>query len=339
VFASIDEKGEYGRTITVSHDREVFRKYLKELPAKSKIALETSGCYYWIVDEIERSGHVAYLGHALKCKQRMEGIHKTNGRDARGLAMLLRNGTLPAVWIPPAELRDQREMLRWRMYLSHTRTRFKNRVHGIVQRYNVDVEYSDLFGDGGRAELLRRLEELPPYTRTSLVKHLEVIDELETQLEECEKVLGEMLYPSAERDLLDTVPCVGKILAAVMTLEIGDIRRFPKSDNLAGYAGLVQAAWETGDKKRKERCPKACNVYLKWAYVEAGNLISIQRNRWTEKHVVQLYDRVKQSSKYHGKAVVAVARHLAEASYWMLRKQEVYRDPQTQRKVLSSTHG
>lgn len=45
----------------------------------------------------------------------MEGRHKPDERDARGLAMLLRNGTLPRVWIPLAELRDQREILRWRM--------------------------------------------------------------------------------------------------------------------------------------------------------------------------------------------------------------------------------
>ena len=48
----------------------------------------------------------------MTAKRRMEGRHKTNDRDAKGLAMLLRNGTLPVVWIPPAELRDQREMLR-----------------------------------------------------------------------------------------------------------------------------------------------------------------------------------------------------------------------------------
>jgi hypothetical protein len=47
VFVSIDEKGVYGRTVRVGHDREVFRKFLGQLPAGSQIALETSGCYYW----------------------------------------------------------------------------------------------------------------------------------------------------------------------------------------------------------------------------------------------------------------------------------------------------
>jgi hypothetical protein len=54
---------------------------------------------------------------------------------------------------------------------------------------------------------------------------------------------------------------------------------------------------------------------------------------------VQLYQRVKHNTKMHGKAAVAVARHLAEASYWMLKKQEGYREPKSKRQVLSSTHG
>jgi len=253
--------------------------------------------------------------------------------------MLLRNGTLPEVWIPPAELRDQREMLRWRMCLSRMRTRVKNRIHGLLQRYNLDIAASDLFGDRARAELLSRLEELPTYSRQSLLDQLHMVDTVETEIGECEQVLQEMLYPSAERDLLDSLPCVGKILSAVMALEIGNVQRFPGPDRLASYAGLVPVARESADWKRKERCPRDCNVYLKWAYVEAANLISIQRGRWAERHVVQLYERVKQATKMHGKAIMAVARHLAEASYWMLKKQEVYQEPNSKRKTLSSTLG
>jgi len=301
--------------------------------------LETSGCYYWMVDEMERAGHIPRLAHALTAKRRMEGRHKTNSRDARGLAMLLRNGTLPEVWIPPAELRDQREMLRWRMYLSQMRTRVKNRIHGVLQRYNIDIAVSDLFSDGGRAKLLGRLDELPQYSRQSVLEQLDTVDSLETKIKECERVLEEILWPNADRDLLDSLPCVGKILSAVMALEIGIVRRFGGPDHLASYAGSVQRAVESADWKSKGRCPRDCNVYLKWAYVEAANLISTHREAWADRHVVQLYERVKASSKMHAKATMAVARHLAEASYWMLIKQEVYREPQKKLHVLSSTHG
>ncbi len=339
VFASIDERGIYGPTIRVGHDREEFRRFLQVLPAGSEIALETSGCYYWMVDEMEHAGHHPRLAHAFTAKQRMQGRHKTNERDARGLAMLLRNGTLPEVWIPPAELRDQRELLRWRMSLSHTRTRVKNRIHAILQRYNVGIDCADLFGNGGRAELLGRLGELPEYSRNSLVQQLQAVDWLESNLRECETSLEEMLYSSPERDLLDSLPCVGRILAAVLALEIGDVRRFCGPDHLVSYAGLVPVARESANWKRKDRCPRDCNVYLKWAYIEAGNLICAHRLQWADRHVVRLYERVKSASKMHGKATMAVARHLAEASYWILSKQEVYREPHSPRQALSSTHG
>ena len=55
-------------------------------------------------------------------------------------------------------------------------------------------------------------------------------------------------------------------------------------------------------------------------------------------HVVRLYQRIKRR-KNHQKAVVAVARHLAEAAWWVLTRFEIYREPQSSRKALSSTHG
>jgi transposase len=341
VFSSMSEDGTYGPVTRVGHDREVFRKYMRQLPPESQIALETSGCYYWLVDEMREAGHVPRLAHALTAKRRMEGRHKTNERDARGLAMLLRNGTLPEVWIPPTQLRDEREMLRWRMCLSHTRAAVKNRIHGVLQRYNVDIICADLFGDLGREKLLSRLDELPPWSRQSVLEQLNTVDKLETRLAESERMLESILQCSVERDLLDSQPGVGRILSAVQALEIGEVQRFAGPDHLVSYVGVVPTARESADWKHRDRCPRACNVYLKWAYVEAANVISVQRHRenWKDRYVVQLYERVRQRTGMHGKAVTAVARHLAEASYWILKKQEVYREPRNQRQVLSSTHG
>jgi hypothetical protein len=67
MFSSIDEKGVYGPAIRVGHDLEVFRAFLKKLPPKSQIALETSGCYYWIVDEMERAGPIPDIINTQFC--------------------------------------------------------------------------------------------------------------------------------------------------------------------------------------------------------------------------------------------------------------------------------
>ena len=81
-----------------------------------------------------------------------------------------------------------------------------------MRRYNVAIDFADLFGDGGRAELPGRLGEIPPYSRESLVAQLQTVDWLETQIGECEQSLEVMLQPRVERDLLDSLPCVGKVL-------------------------------------------------------------------------------------------------------------------------------
>ena len=129
---------------------ELYREFLARLPAHSAIAVEASGSYSWLVDEMERSGHRPKLCNPLEAKRRMGLTNKTDKLDAKGLAILLRNGTLPEVWIPPSELRDQRELLRLRIFLVRMRTRVKNRIHGTLARHNVQVPGADLFGVAAR---------------------------------------------------------------------------------------------------------------------------------------------------------------------------------------------
>jgi transposase len=162
--------------------------------------------------------------------------------------MLLRNGRLPRVWIPPAELRDQREMLRLRMSLVRMKTQLKNRIHGVLLRYNLCIQASDLYGDRGRAELLSRQGELPAWSRESVLDQLQMVDSVESQIVDCEKQLEAILYPNAERDLLKTLPCVG------------NVRRFGEAKFLVSYAGLVPSARESAERKRQGRCPRDCNV-------------------------------------------------------------------------------
>jgi transposase len=334
VFVAVDERGEASSAIRVEHDREQYRQFLEGLPAGSQIALEAGGHYYWMVDDMEAAGHHPRLAHPLEAKKRMGKTgKKTDQVDATGLGILLRNGTLPEVWIPPAELRDQRELLRLRMFLVQQRTRLKNRIQGTLARYNIQIAgVSDLFGVEGRLRLGTRLGELPEHTRQSVELELVTLDFLEVQLEDTEKRLAELMKVTAEADLLKTLPSVGRILSMVMTLEIGRVERFPSAAHLASYAGLVPRVHSSGGHTRLGQICGDVNQYLKWAFIEAGNLVVVHQKHLAGQHVVRLYQRVKRK-KNHQKAVVAVARHLAEAAYWILKKQEVYRDPQPQPKV------
>src|ERR1700680_2062606 len=164
VFVAVNEKAHAGEALRVAHDRQLSRQFLARLPVHSAIAVEASGSYSWLVDEMERSGHRPKLCNPLEAKRRMGLTHKTDKLDARGLAILLRNGTLPEVWIPSGELRDQRELLRLRIFLVRLRAQVKNRIHATLARHNVQIPGTDLFGVEARLRLRARLPRVPPPT-------------------------------------------------------------------------------------------------------------------------------------------------------------------------------
>lgn len=328
IFVKMDEQGRASRPERVDHDREIFRHYLETLAPASSIALETIGHWYWMIDEIERAGHVPLLVQARKAKLMMGQIHKTDSLDAKGLATLLHNGTLPTVWIPPAELRDERELMRLRMSLVRMRTCVKNRIHACLAKYNILLEdVSDIFGTKGLELLRQRLGELPPETQGCVKQQLEFLEHIQTQIDQAQNRLEEILQLTPEMELLKTLPGVGKVLAAVISLEIGSVDRFPTAQHLASYAGTVPRVHSSGGKTYLGRVRTDVNTYLKWAFVEAANVI-VRNQRFLSPHchVLRLYQRIR-IHKGHAKAAVACARHLAEASYWMLKKHQPYREP------------
>lgn len=257
----------------------------------------------------------------------MGQVNKTDKLDAQGLARLLRTGTLPAVWIPPGELRDQRELPRLRMALVRMRTALKNRVHASLAKYGLrNSEVSDLFGQAGRAWLAQTLPELPPETGRSVGQQLELLDQVEQHIGQLEVRIEQVVERTPAMQRLKTLPGVGNILTTVLALEIGTIDRFPSAAHLASYAGTVPRIHASGDRSFRGRVRSDVNRYLKWALVEAANVVVLQRARFPHRHVSRLYERLR-SRGGHAKAVVAVARHLAEASYWILKNSQPYREP------------
>ncbi len=304
-FAVLEEDHTRCKQVRVEHERGAIREFLSEYPEGTPVALESIGNWYWIVEEIEQAGCQALLAHPAKAKAMMGNVNKTDKLDARGLAMLLRNGTLPTVWIAPSEVRDERELPRTQMALCKIRVALKNRVHATLAKYNLSLPTeSDIFAPKWSSQLNQVIEQLPVETKNCLQQ---------------------------EMQLLKTVPGVGDILAIVIGTEIGLIERFASAEQLASYAGTVPAVKSSGGKVRYCHTPKESNHYLKWAFVEAANGPAQYHKHphWQHRHVTRLYERVR-LRKGHS---VAVARHLAEATFWILNKKEPYREP-TRQKVL-----
>jgi transposase len=327
--------GQLVREERIEHDREALRQFLGRCERGSPVAVETVGNWYWIVDEIEAAACTPKLVHARKAKLMMGMINKTDKLDARGLNRLQRNGTLPTVWIPPGALRDQRDLPRTRMVLVRQRTQLKNRIHATLAKYALhDLEVSDLFGTRGRALLRQRLTLLPPHTAYATEHLLEQIESLDRQVDGLEQRIKAVFTPTPAIQLLMTLPGVGLTLAVVIALEVGDVTRFVTAEKLAAYAGTTPRVHASGGKTRFGRLRPDVNHYLKWAFIEAANSICIRRGRAPHRHVSRLYERLARR-KGHPKAIGAVARHLAEATYWILSKQEPYREPKAT--AVSST--
>jgi transposase len=128
-----------------------------------------------------------------------------------------------------------------------------------------------------------------------------------------------------EIELLMTLPGVGFILAVVIMQEVGDIKRFSGASCLTSYSGVTPRVHASGDKVRYGRLRPDTNHYLKWAFSEAGNSVAVNRRSHPYRYVSVLYNKIR-SRKGHSTAVGAVARHLAEATYWVLSKKESYRE-------------
>lgn len=291
------------------------------------VALEATANWYWITNEIEQAGLTPRLVHPRKAKLMMGLLNKTDRLDAHGLNRLQRNGTLPTVWIPPGPLRELRELTRTRVVLVAQRTRWKNRITATLAKWGLPASgYSDPYGKRARGELQERMATLPEQTRWATRQMLVQLDGLSAQIQEFEKRLEELVEVTPEMQWLETLPGLGVILAATIALEIGDVGRFASADRLASYAGTTPRVHASGDRVRYGRTRPDVNRYLKWAFAEAANSVAVNHTRCPQRHVSQLYRRLRQR-KGHSKAIGAVARHLAEATFHVLSRQEAYRDP------------
>jgi transposase len=328
IFASVREDGQWDAPVRVEHNELEMERFLRQLPPGSPVALESSGNWYWLVRAMEEAGLEPRLAHALEAKKRMPGRNKTDHLDAKGLAMMLRNGSLPEVWIPPARLLDLRDLMRTRLATRQQGSQLKCRILAALRRYGVRryEDGKDLFAESRRPKLAVAIARLPQECRIATSEEWALLTQLEEHIEALEQRIRQRIESLGWVRLLKTLPGVGTILGSTIYLEIGQVSRFESAAKLVSYAGLVPTVHASGGKSWNGPTPRSANHFLKWAFVEAANVIATRQKAWAEKHAVKLYQRLR-ANKCHGKAVTAVARHLAESSWWILSKKQPYRDP------------
>ena len=278
-----------------------------------QVVIESGYGWYWAADVLEELGAKVHLAHPLGNDWGNRRV-KSDERDARDLAAMLRLGRLAEGWIAPPETREIRELVRYRAKLVELRSGLKAQVHSVMAKHGVLPERSDMFGPGGLAQLDQLLLPEPYMARIgSLRKLIELFDHEVVTLE---REIHKVLRDDAGYKALQQIPGVGRVLAAIFVAEIGDLSRFSSPEKLCSFAGLTPKHRQSGKRLVRGQITKQGSCLLRWAAIEAT-----AKGRGGTK----LSSDFRRIAQRRGKAVahVAVARRLLTYVYYGLRDKEI----------------
>ena len=118
---------------------------------RAEVAMEATWGWYWAADVIAECGARLHLAHPLGIAGYENRRVKNDIRDATLLADLLRMGRLPEAWVAPPEVRELRELVRYRAKLGRLRAGLKAQVHQTLGKEGVIPELDDIWRAGGPA--------------------------------------------------------------------------------------------------------------------------------------------------------------------------------------------
>jgi transposase len=252
------------------------------------VAMEATGIYSMpVYHALIEHGHfeqvlVCNAGHVKNVPGR-----KTDYADAEWLAHLLECGLLKGSFMPPADIKAARDVLRYRAKVVQSRTSEVQRLGGVLQDAGIKIDSvaSSIATRSGRAMIEALIDgERRPGVLADLAKgkmrakipdlalalegrfgdhhalmcrlHLDHIGHLEEMIARLDAQIEAMMAPfHAERDLLTTIPGIGPLAAAAIIAEIGTDMPgfFPGAAHLASWAGLCPGNHESAGKRRSGR--------------------------------------------------------------------------------------
>jgi transposase len=284
-----------------------------------RAVIESMNGARFVHDRLELAGWEVDVADAVKVKGLAPLACKTDRIDAWVLAELSRRDLVPAIWLPDAAVRRERERARWRLHLVRHRSRLKHRVHSVLLAWGTPCPVADLFGAQGRA-LLARLEVPEPW-RSHVTTAVAMIDALDRELAAIERELRALGADHRYLPLLTTVPGIAWVLGYTIAAEIGDIERFPSPQKLVGYSGLRPRVYQSGDSDRRGPLAKNGPKHLRWALCEAATH-ACQHPAYRARH--QRTRRRLGPQRGPKVANVDTARRLAHAIWHMLTRNEPF---------------
>ena len=290
-------------------------------------AYEASAAGYGLYDQLTEAGFEAYVLAPTKIPSTLrQKKEKTDEKDALLLlnlvrAFVLAGNPLPAVWIPDAQTRDDRELVRTRLDLSNKIGLLKNQVKSLLKRNQVrrPAGLGKSWTRSFRAWLLAALIQplnltespLNTGTRQALASLLRQLDFLEQEQERLDRAVSALVdtprYLEAVRELT-RLSGVGVLTALVFLTEMGDLTRFGNRREVAAYLGLAPSCFESGrsnDRKghiTRQGSPRVRRVLCQAAWT------SVRRDPIEKATYARIIERNPKKKKI---AVVAAMRRLA----------------------------
>jgi transposase len=208
-----------------------------------------------------------HLAHPLGVKAFAYRRVKNDERDCADLAGLLRLGRLAEARVRPPQVRQLRELTRYRVKLVRMRSSAEDRVHAVLAKLGIPVPCSDLFGAFGLA-WLDGLSLPQPYAG-KITSPRQLIGWLTAEAGMLDEVIADFLGGHPPCQAVLRLPGIGPVLAAVVIAEIGDVSRFPGPGQLCSWAGLTPRHRESDVKVARGHITKQGSPVLRWAMVEA----------------------------------------------------------------------
>jgi transposase len=281
-----------------------------------RLAVESTYNWYWLVDGLQAAGYPVVLANPAGFSPYNGLKHADDRSDAFFLAEMLRLKILPLGYVSAAEQRPVRDLLRRRMSLVQQRTALMLSFQSLYTRTT------------GGSLTLSRLKELEAQEAQGLYEHpanqliaglqLEHIEQLDASIERLEKAVLQVARTLPCYSRLKTLPGVGVILGLMITMEIGDIKRFAGPGEFASYCRTVRAQRTSNDKKKGENNRKCGNKYLAWAFVEAANFArryDAASRKWFDRKAARTNSII---------ATKALACKLAKAAWFLVAEDTDY---------------
>jgi transposase len=316
VIVRMTDAGEVLEEVRIDNDPVALSCAIEKAGPDPEVVLEATYGWYWAVDVLQACGARVHLAHPLGVKGFKYRRVKNDRIDARDLADLLRMGRLPEAWIAPPELRQLREVVRYRAKLVALRAGLKAQIHGVLAKEGVAVPMSDLFGKAG-LELLHSLRLAPVY-HLRISSLLDLIEVYDREVDQLNQLVAARLATHRGYRAIQAIPGIGAVLGAVMVAEIGDVTRFSRPAKLCSWAGLTPRHRESDTVVRRGHISQQGSRLVRWAAVEA-----VVQHQPVGTKLRDDRDRIAARRGSNAIANVAAARKLLTLVYYGLRDGEV----------------